>query len=290
MKMLLNGLVLALLLAARDGIAGTLAQFRMPEGEIDVELLDQDKPVTVRNFINLVKAGAYQNTFFHRCITNFIIQGGGFYTTNRNDSSTLLYVGNVPSFGPITNEYSVGRKYSNVFGTLAMAKIAGDPNSATSQWFFNLADNSTNSANLDNQNGGFTVFARVTEGTNILAGFNQLLLSQGIVDLRFWYGDAGAAFSDLPVLYTGLTPPKYTDLVYVDITLLQVQVAANIDGSQVISWNSVSNHLNQIEYTTAFPPSWQPLKAVNGDGTRLSVTDFNAANDPKRFYRVRVDY
>lgn len=286
MKMLLKCLLVLLLLDSHHLGAGTLAQFRMPEGEVDVELLDQDKPVTVRNFINLVKAGAYEGTFLHRLLPNFIIQGGGFYTTNRNDPGVLSNIGNVPYFGPVTNEFNVGHLYSNTFGTIAMAKISGDPNSATSQWFFNLANNSTN---LDNQNGGFTVFGRTVSGTNILAGFNNLAWGNGIVDLRFWYTGADV-FSDLPVLYSGMTQPKYSDLIYVDITFLQVQVIAHVDGTREISWNSVSNQVNKVEYTSSFPPAWQPLSSLTGTGNRVSVTDFNAATDPKRFYRVRVDY
>ncbi len=61
----------------------------------------------------------------------------------------------ITSYGPIQNEFSSDR--SNVSGTIAMAKVGNDPNSATSQWFVNLGDNS---ANLDNQNGGFTVFGK----------------------------------------------------------------------------------------------------------------------------------
>ena len=118
-------------------------------GFIDVELFDDEAPVTVSNFMNYVNDGDYIDSFFHRSVPGFVLQGGGFRF--QNESYSL-----VPTDAPIVNEFDPSR--SNTRGTLAMAKSAGDPDSATSQWFFNLDDNS---ANLDTQNGGFTVFGRV---------------------------------------------------------------------------------------------------------------------------------
>src|ERR1043166_6556040 len=57
--------------------AGILAQFRTIFGDMDVELLEKDKPITVSNFLAYVQSGRYQNTFFHRCVPTFVIQGGG---------------------------------------------------------------------------------------------------------------------------------------------------------------------------------------------------------------------
>ena len=118
-------------------------------GIVDVELFDDEAPVTVANFMNYVNDGDYNDSFFHRSPTGFVLQGGGFRFMDDVFSS-------VPTDAPIVNEFDASR--SNTRGTLAMAKNAGDPDSATSQWFFNLGDNS---ANLDSQNGGFTVFGRV---------------------------------------------------------------------------------------------------------------------------------
>src|SRR5436190_10581635 len=105
--------------------AGTLAQFRTPLGDIEVELYDQQKPVTVDNFKRLVQSGAYQNTFFHRVVPGFVAQGGGY--SSFNPASTNFFgppwsnMGIVPNFGQITNEFSVGPFFSNTNGTLAMA-------------------------------------------------------------------------------------------------------------------------------------------------------------------------
>ena len=118
-------------------------------GDFSIELFDDITPITVANFLNYVNSGRFNGTVIHRSVPGFVIQGGWLSynaATNQLDQITLD--------AAIQNEFSV----SNTRGTVAMAKVGGDPNSATSQWFVNLADNS---ANLDGQNGGFTAFGRV---------------------------------------------------------------------------------------------------------------------------------
>jgi cyclophilin family peptidyl-prolyl cis-trans isomerase len=278
--LLLVGVLPACLLPIK---AGTLVQFRTRQGDIEVELFDQDKPVTVDNFLRYVKGGFYQNVFFHRCLPGFVAQGGGCTTTNRNDHTDFIEYFPVPNaWGAITNEYKVGRKISNTYGTIAMAKLGGDPNSATTEWFFNLADNSSN---LDNQNGGFTVFGRVVGNTNVLTWFNSL--RAGGVCIVYLLGTS--LFTDLPVSYLGNIWPLFDQLIYVDISLLQVQVKLKADNSREISWNSVSNRLNRVEFTTQLPPAWQTLASPTGTGDRMQVTD-TTSSATNRFYRVRVEY
>ena len=279
--------LLVFLAVTSQASAGTLAQFRAPFGTIDVELYDQDKPVTVQNFVRYVESGAYTNMFLHRCLPGFVVQGGGFSTSDPLDTNILTSVHSVSSLGAITNEFNVGPRLSNVYGTIAMAKAGGDPNSASSQWFFNLGNNS---ANLDNQNGGFTVFGRLIGGTNVLNLFNAVSKGNGIVDLQKFYGtnQSTEPFTDLPVHYFGQVPPHYNDLVYVDVSLLSVQVRLTGAGRE-ISWTSVSNKLNTVEFTTNFPPVWQSLTATNGTGESFKFVDSDVAA-PLQFYRVRVDY
>src|SRR6266545_6946190 len=119
---------LALIVAAAPlaACAGTLAQFRTVFGDIDVELYDQDKPVTVQNFIRYARSGAWSNMFIHRCNPSFVIQGGGYYVAKR--STTNQFINSVTNFGSIINEFGLGRKFSNVYGTIAMAKLAGNTN------------------------------------------------------------------------------------------------------------------------------------------------------------------
>ncbi|MBL8499046.1 MAG: peptidylprolyl isomerase [Nitrosomonas sp.] len=131
--------------------ANSVACFTSSMGQFCIELFESQTPITTANFLNYIQNDAYTNGIFHRSIPGFVIQGGGFKVVDGASGESLVAVN---TFSPITNEF----KISNTRGTVAMAKLGGNPNSATSQWFVNLADNS---ANLDHQNGGFTVFGRV---------------------------------------------------------------------------------------------------------------------------------
>ena len=288
-------LMLFLFLLVASSVGGTLVQFRIPfQGDVEVELYDQDKPITVRNFVRYVKSGLFtNNVFFHRCLPGFVLQGGGFGTVDRAARYDFLTGGTVfrlPTFAPIKNEFNVGRRLSNTYGTIAMAKTT-DPDSATSQYFFNLTNNA---ASLDNTNnsGGFTVFGHVVRGTNVLNYFNTINKTGplGIVDMRWWYGGGTAydVFSDLPVAFDGPAYPRNDQLIYVDVSLLNVQVRL-VGGAREISWNSVAGKFNHVEYTTVLPPVWQLLQSVNGTGATMKVTD-SSTTAARRFYRVRVDY
>lgn len=131
--------------------ANSVACFTSSMGQFCIELFETQTPITTANFLKYIDSDAYTNGIFHRSIPGFVIQGGGFKVVDGASGESLIAVN---TFSPITNEF----KISNTRGTVAMAKLGGNPNSATSQWFVNLADNS---ANLDHQNGGFTVFGRV---------------------------------------------------------------------------------------------------------------------------------
>jgi peptidyl-prolyl cis-trans isomerase A (cyclophilin A) len=153
---------LALLLFLVPVQAGTLVRVSTSVGDFTLELLDEDTPVTVQNFLNYVNRGAYNQTYIHRLEVGFVAQGGGY--------RFQPFVGpiDVVADPPIVNEF----KLSNTRGTVAMAKLEGNPDSATNQWFVNLADNS---ANLDVQNGGFTVFGSVLgDGMSVLDTINAL--------------------------------------------------------------------------------------------------------------------
>ncbi len=148
-------------------------------GDIRVRLFPDETPETVANFLRYANEQLYDSTFFHRLVSDFVIQGGGFEANEDLED--------IESFDPVINEPGI----SNTFGTIAMAKLGGDPNSATNEFFFNLDDNSEN---LDNQNGGFTVFGEIIgdDSFDVL----DMLATADIVDAS----GQGGAFGDLPVL------------------------------------------------------------------------------------------
>ena len=106
----------------------TFVEFSTNQGDFIIELNQEKAPITVENFLSYVESGFYDNTIFHRVINNFMIQGGGF-TEAMNKKETK---------DPIRNESNNG--LSNVVGTIAMARTS-DPNSATAQFFINVANN-----------------------------------------------------------------------------------------------------------------------------------------------------
>jgi len=133
----------------------TFARLESEFGMIHVLLYKGRTPLTVQNFLTYASDGDYDDTIIHRSIPGFVIQGGGYHVAEGG-------LAHIDVDAPVQNEPGI----SNVRGTIAMAKSAGNPDSATSEWFFSLGDNS---ANLDAQNGGFTVFGRaVGDGMDLV--------------------------------------------------------------------------------------------------------------------------
>ena len=160
-------------------VNATTVVFNTSEGEIEVNLFDQTTPKTVANFLQYIDEQHYTNSVIHRVSPGFIVQGGGF-----------TFEGNWPLTRIETNPSVINEPtYSNVKGTIAMAKLGNAPNSATDQWFFNLSDNNTGSANqgnLDLQNGGFTVFGQIIgDGMTILEKIADLDLCQDIPMIEY---------------------------------------------------------------------------------------------------------
>ena len=167
--------------------SATIVRIQTNMGDVDVNLFDEATPETVTNFLHYLDAGAYSNTVIHRSVKGFVIQGGGFE----------LEEGVISPVATVTSPPNEPL-YSNVVSTIAMAKQGGDPDSATSQWFFNLANNS---ANLDAQNGGFTVFGQVTAGWEVV----EAIAAIESFDLRS--SSLEPIVSQLPVLGAfGATP------------------------------------------------------------------------------------
>lgn len=125
-------------------------------GVIKLNLFADKAPATVENFISYVKDGFYDNTIFHRVINGFMIQGGGF-TADMEQKDTK---------GQIKNE--ANNKVQNKKGTIAMART-NDPNSATCQFFINVADNDFLNFSSETGSGwGYCVFGEVVEGMDVI--------------------------------------------------------------------------------------------------------------------------
>lgn len=127
--------------------------FETSLGAFTIELYPDAAPITVENFLQYVDDGFFDGTIFHRVIPNFVIQGGGFTEAMKQK----------PTRASIQNEADNGLK--NLRGTLSMART-NDVNSATSQFFVNLADN----AFLDHgaRDFGYAVFAKVVGGLDVV--------------------------------------------------------------------------------------------------------------------------
>jgi peptidyl-prolyl cis-trans isomerase B (cyclophilin B) len=125
-------------------------------GVITLNLFDDKAPETVANFKQYVQEGHYDNTIFHRVISNFMIQGGGFEPGMKQKTTRA----------PIKNEANNG--VANKIGTVAMARTM-EPHSASAQFFINVGDNSfLNHSAPTVQGWGYAVFGEVVEGMDVV--------------------------------------------------------------------------------------------------------------------------
>ena len=136
----------------------TTVLVKTTNGDIPLELFNGVTPNTVTNFLQYVNGGLYNGVIFHRTVSSFIDQTGGFNTSGQA----------ITNLGAVNNEFHL----SNTAGTIAMAKVSGNPNSASNQWFINVGNNASI---LDGQNGGFTVFGKVLyNGMTVATTINSL--------------------------------------------------------------------------------------------------------------------
>jgi cyclophilin family peptidyl-prolyl cis-trans isomerase len=184
-----------------EAVTGTVVQFTTdfaaPNDRFHVELFDaagpgrnRTTPATAANFLQYADANLYDNTIIHRVDPAFVVQGGGFSAPTAASGQPGGAPTPVSRFAAVTNEPG----NSNVRGTIAMAKEAGNANSATNQWFFNLEN--TNASNLDAQNGGFTAFGRVLgQGMSIV----DIYRTAPVYKASAFYGDPSGTFEELPL-------------------------------------------------------------------------------------------
>jgi cyclophilin family peptidyl-prolyl cis-trans isomerase len=166
--------------AAEEQLDNPRVLMKTSDGDIVIELYAEKSPVTVENFLSYVDAGYYDGTVFHRVISNFMIQGGGFTTEMKEK----------PTRDPIVNESS--NKLHNTRGTLAMARTS-DPNSATAQFFINQRSNLRLDWTPGNE--GYAVFGEVVEGMQVVDII--ALTETGAASVETSRGPA--VFQDVPV-------------------------------------------------------------------------------------------
>lgn len=224
-----------------------IARFSSISGTIDATLFHDRTPLTVQNFLNYANRGVWDTTFIHRSVSGFVIQTGGYSANGTNDYPRI------PQDPAVRNEPGI----SNVRGTLAMAKLSGNPNSATNEFFFNLANNASN---LDSQNGGFTVFAEIRGSAGMavmdaLAAFETINAEQ-----------VKGAFTELPVVDSDavLTRPGGLTVHPSDlIRFTRIALLVDISGEPPQQLNPAGS----VVFTSS----------AGGEGARVQVYDLDQA-------------
>ena len=168
------------LVLAQENASTVRVKLVTSAGDITLKLYPEKSPVTVENFLSYVDSGFYNGTIFHRVISNFMVQGGGFTAEMTEKESD----------DPIVNESR--NKLHNIRGTIAMARTS-DPDSATAQFFINQRSN----LQLDWAPGkqGYTVFGEVVKGMGVVD-----FIATADTDTRLMSTSAGQRpFQDVPV-------------------------------------------------------------------------------------------
>ena len=212
-----------------DGVNGQIVQMNFDQGTINIEMLDAAAPLNVANFLSYVDDDSYDGTIIHRSLEGFVVQGGSYTAT--------LPLESVPTRDPVVNEFAL----SNLRGTVSMAKLADQPDSATSGFFISLADNSQI---LDPQNGGFTVFARVI-GTG-------MDIADTIEDVPTWtltVDNSGFPYENFPML-GGVNDDVSVDLMVKLVEAKRVSMYPEVGSSDsMISFTVGSSSDGIVEAT-----------------------------------------
>ncbi len=149
-------LIIALFMTCSAFAANPVVVMETSMGSVEIELNEEKAPISVKNFLEYVDSGFYSGTIFHRVINGFMIQGGGFLP-NMSEKKTRA---------PIKNE--AGNGLNNDAGTIAMART-NELNSATSQFYINVSDNTSLNHRSESPDGfGYAVFGKVTTGMHVV--------------------------------------------------------------------------------------------------------------------------
>jgi peptidyl-prolyl cis-trans isomerase A (cyclophilin A) len=255
-------------------LPGTLVTFTTTEGSIQVALTDAATPQTVANFLSYVESGAYTDTIFHRSVDltdgasasptdpGTIIQGGGYNISNGG-------LAEIPTNTPVDDEYTT-ELYGDVAGTLAMAKTSY-ANSATSQWYFNVTDNTELDTPTTDPNGvttSYTVFGKVLSGTDVISTIAALPTD-----------NLGSGLDSVPV--SGLTEAQIqagaslsaNNLVFVEDVTAEAGTSYTVssDNTSLVT-PKVTNGVLSFTYGSGFGTANVTITGDNLDGTSASTT------------------
>ena len=243
-------------------------------GIIDVTLYDQQTPITVDNFLHYIDSGAYipndpnfpvpAPIFFHRAVPGFVIQSGGYISAQDPTDPPVVLPGPVVTFSPIPNE--ARPDLHNVRGTIAMAKLPDQPDSATSQWFINLFDNSGPPNNLDTVNGGFTVFGTISAEGMTTA---DAIVALPNYDASGLYGLAD--FATLPLIDYMSDYPRLKNLATITAITRPLVFSAISDDPAIASASVISNGL------------FVQGKSAGSANITVTATDANGATASQSF-------
>ncbi len=257
---------LFMLLVACVAAGPPIARFQSVLGDFDVVLDPEAAPISVSNFTAYANRGDYTGTVIHRSTTYNpatiqIVQGGGFFVANNT------FPNDIPAQAPIVLETN----RSNVRGTIAMARTPL-PDSATSQWFFNLADNI--GLNPGTQTGGYAVFGDVLgQGMNVL----DRIGSAEVFDART---QLGPAFGELPLIASN-SLIIFSDIHVKSFAITNITRTGN---TTELRWTALSTNTPvRVERTDSLTGgSWTPI------ATNLTTGNFTDTNAPARtsFYRL----
>ncbi len=216
--------------------ANTVVRFNSVLGSFDVRMFDVATPLTVANILNYVNDGDFNDSIVHRVENRFVqqadgsfindpfvIQGGNYWL---RDGEPLT---SIPSNPPVQNEPGL----SNLRGTMALARIGGQVNSGTNNWFVNTDDN----AFLDNVDQGFTVFGRVVnDGMDVVDAISNLPTQTIVNQLNQSFGTAFPIHGDVT---DGLTRDNFVlfpSVVELDIPDGDYDFDGDVDGTDYLAW------------------------------------------------------
>jgi cyclophilin family peptidyl-prolyl cis-trans isomerase len=221
-------------------------------GNMDIILYNTATPQTVANFLGYVGRDDYDGSVFHRSVSGFVLQGGAFKPASAPNNFSVT-----PTVASPPNEPGI----ANLRGTVAMAKLGGNPNSATNQFFVNLNNNNspTDPNSLDNQNGGFTVFGRVA-GNGMAVADAIAALPRGNYAVNL--GSNASTLDDFPI--NSSTAPNSIDLT-------KVVLINSVESIHTLSY-SITQNSNPSVVSATLSGGTMPLQALSPGVSTITVT------------------